>query len=400
VTTGFVTVAALLCTAAVPAAAVPAPVTAPAPASKCLQPTGLYKDAEPWPQRRFGLSRIWPLTTGEDITVAVLATGVDARHDQFADGQVLAGDDVQTKRTGAANRDCDGRGTFAAGLIAARPRAGTTFAGVAPGVRILPVRYTASRQDEQQTNDSAALARAVRYAIGQKARIIVVPTAGPVDTPALKSAVADAVRADIVVVSAGKKPGGNGGTVTYPTAYPDVLAVTAVDADGSVLRDADSGRHIVVAAPGGQLVGPAPVDGDGHVWPVTNPGMAAAFVGGVAALVWAYRPTLSAQEVVRRIRETSDPPRASRPDPQVGWGIVNPYAAVTSETVAPTASAVPVAGAAMRPAVSPDQPPSLRLYRASLLAAVVAAVAGVLVLGATVRSRARRLRRRLSGEPT
>jgi membrane-anchored mycosin MYCP len=54
-------------------------------------------------------------------------------------------------------------------------------------------------------------------------------------------------------------------------------------------------------------------------------------VAGVAALVRAYRPELSAAQVKRRMELTADHPGAALPDPAMGWGVVNPWAAVTMD---------------------------------------------------------------------
>ncbi|HYQ66643.1 MAG TPA: peptidase S8, partial [Actinophytocola sp.] len=98
-------------------------VTPPAAAAavrQCAVPAGVYRDAAGWAQRLTDPARIWPLTNGAGALVAVLGTGVDAGNTQFARGQVVAGSDGD---------DCDGRGTFAAGIVAARPNPSTTFTG-------------------------------------------------------------------------------------------------------------------------------------------------------------------------------------------------------------------------------------------------------------------------------
>jgi len=48
-------------------------------------------------------------------------------------------------------------------------------------------------------------------------------------------------------------------------------------------------------------------------------------------LVRAYRPDLTAAQVKRRIELTADNPGTSLPDKAVGWGVVNPWAAVTTD---------------------------------------------------------------------
>jgi subtilisin family serine protease len=80
-------------------------------------------------------------------------------------------------------------------------------------------------------------------------------------------------------------------------------------------------------------------------------------VAGVAALVRAYHPQLTAAQVKRRLEATADRPPANVPDTAFGWGTVNPTAAVTmllpQEDVAGEVAA-PVAANARTPPV-PDR---------------------------------------------
>ena len=108
------------------------PVTASAAPAQCANPSGTYSGAVPWGQRLVDPARLWPLTRGEGQLVAVIGTGVDGGNAQFAPGQLQGGD----------TSDCDGRGTVAAGIVAAQPDGATTFAGVENGEHLLPIRYT------------------------------------------------------------------------------------------------------------------------------------------------------------------------------------------------------------------------------------------------------------------
>jgi subtilisin family serine protease len=121
-----------------------------------------------------------------------------------------------------------------------------------------------------------------------------------------------------------------------------VLAVGAVDKDGK--RAGFSGTATVgVVAPGVDLISTG-AGGTGLVATGTGGGgtsFAAPYVAGVAALVLAYHPGLSPAQVVRRIEATADHPAATLPDAQLGWGIVDPYAAVTA--VLPGEAREPVA---------------------------------------------------------
>jgi membrane-anchored mycosin MYCP len=136
-----------------------------------------------------------------------------------------------------------------------------------------------------------------------------------------------AVSRDAVVVAGIADQSQQGQGAYFPAAYPEVLAVAGVSADGSPsAASLPAGVRVDLTAPGTEVLslgtrGPGHLVGSGAAY-------AAAFVAGTAALVRAYHPHLSAVDIVHRLEVTADPPAASLPDPQLGWGTVDPYAAV------------------------------------------------------------------------
>ncbi len=372
------------------------PVFAGKASSNCTTAKGVYGEM-PWAQTRLGIEQTRPLSMGVGVTVAIVATGVDPGRGRFLDGQVVNGGDVRSGGSTALT-DCDGTGTFAASLVAAQPVQGTRFAGVAPGAKILAIRYTEARADNQQVSgDAENLALGIQTATDAGARVIVVVTARPIDSAKLRKAVSNAMAADAVVVSAGKVSQQQ--NITYPTAYPGVLGVTGVTPDGALLTTSEHGSEISLAAPGSGLVGSAPGSAEQTV-PLDNPGMAAAFVGGAAALLRAYRPQLKGPEVIRQLRATATP----MAQPGLGDGMVNPFAALTisgpaSASRGDTHGAMVVLPAVVTPALSP------RLWRGRVVAGVLAGTAALITIGALLRPALGRRKRsareqQLSGEST
>ena len=76
----------------------------------------------------------------------------------------------------------------------------------------------------------------------------------------------------------------------YPAAYAQVIGVTATDADDKLLSAANRGAQVAVAAPGVDIVEPAP---DGNYQVTSGTSVAAAHASGVAALLLARDPKLS-----------------------------------------------------------------------------------------------------------
>ncbi|MEQ0565991.1 S8 family serine peptidase [Amycolatopsis sp. NEAU-NG30] len=351
-----------------------------APPAQCANPSGTYGGAVPWGQRLIDPARIWPLTRGDGQLVAVIGTGVDAQNGQFAPGQLEGG-------AGTERSDCDGRGTIAAGIVAAQPDPSTTFAGVAPGAHLLPIRYTAS-----DGGDPGALAGAIDTAADRHASVILVAVPAASDSPALSDAVSRARSRGAVVVSAASAT--QQGARTYPTATSGVLAVGSVNPAGEPVQT-EAGDHVGVAAPGAELVSTSAGAGGtvAHRWPVTDPGLAAAYVAGVAALVRAYHPELSGDQVVTRLTLTAHRPPTGTHDPRLGWGVLDAYAAVSSTLPAdvpgPGAVPPPATAPAVLPAAAPAPRPSDVTAGTIALAGVVLAAAAGVTVAAVRRARRR-----------
>jgi len=367
--------------AAISAAGVVAPVialSAPAFASQtpngCAGPSSAVSTAVPWAQQQLRPSSVWDLTEGAGQTVAVLDSGVSATAPALA-GAVLPGLDVATGRS--ASTDCAGHGTFVAGLIAARPTAGSGFAGLAPRAQILPVNVINSDGDAT----AAAVSAGIDFALAHGATVIdVCPAVTPGPSPALASAVATALARNVVViapVNAGETSDLN--EVSYPAAYPGVIAVTATDSTGTPIAGAGTGVRVDLAAPGSGVTSVGPL-GPGQIT-ATGPALATGFVAGTAALVRSYYPQLSEAQVVQRLEATANPPGDSLPDPQVGYGIVAPYTAVTTMLPAESGASAPPAPPAREPHLPPLARPDTWPGVAALLVSVVLAVG--LITGVT-----------------
>src|SRR5262249_12591304 len=145
-------------------------------------PAGRPIEAVPWPQRRYEPQRLAGISDGAGVTVAVIDSGVDAHHPQLR-GRVLAGHDYLPGATaggrpgagpGDAGVDGVSHGTAVASIIAAAPIAGVGFAGLAPGVRILPLRVTETVEGSTggRPGTAAGLAEAIDAAVRDGARVL------------------------------------------------------------------------------------------------------------------------------------------------------------------------------------------------------------------------------------
>ncbi|MEW2443178.1 type VII secretion-associated serine protease mycosin [Micromonospora marina] len=349
----------------------------------CGPPGQVLYTGEPWAQARLAPHRVWSLTDGTSVTVAVVDSGVDASAPQLA-GRVMRGTDVVGG--GAGDDDCVGHGTFVAGLIAAAPQVGIAFAGVAPGARILPVRQTVDGR--RGTADS--LAAGIQAAVRAGATVVNVSVAAGSTSPALERAVQEALRRNVLVVAAVGNDGENGNARPYPASLPGVLAVGAIDQAGTAPGFSGSGAFVDLVAPGVEVVGPGRRTA-GHLR-ASGTSFAAPFVSGVAALVRARHPGLNAAQVKHRLEVTADHPAGVMPHPTFGFGVVDAWAAVTAVLPEEHGATSPVRSPAVV-AARPRPPESAHV----VTAVVILAIAGVVAAGGTlvrVVLRAGRRRRR------
>lgn len=358
------------------------PAAAQPPVGQCTPPSETPAKTVSWAQQRMGADRVWPLTKG-DVIVGVVDTGVSAAAPALS-GAVLPGTDLNG---GPGDDDCFGRGTFIASLIAARPTADphVPFVGVAPAARIFPVRVS---DDPPKIQDHAGLAVAIgngiRAAVDGGARVVAVGLVATLDMPELRAAVAYAAERDVVVVAAAAVP--KKGQLAFPARIPGVLAVAPVGPDGPV-RSPVYGADPAIAAPAVDLIGVAP-RGAGHRVASGNE-LAVSYVAGAAALLRGYYPALSAPEVAERLLAGADHPSTPLPNKLVGYGVVDPFAAVTTipnvdapSTPAPENLAVP------KPVVEDETPANRALWLAGGVTAAALLLAGPAMAAAARRRRA------------
>lgn len=283
--------------------------------------------AAQWAPQALQLAQAQSMSRGAGVRVAVLDTGVDARHPALA-GRLLAGrdfvdDDLDAGEGGSAGRSGFGHGTHVAGLVAL----------AAPEAQIVPVRVL----DADGVGNAWVLAEALLWAIdpdgdpntpdgaqvvnislGSLARtrimdtIALIASCGPVvpdDAIADRSDPGysdDAVRCAagsgaVIVAAAGNDSSGS--LKEYPAAEGayGLLSVGATTASGRVAGFSNYGPWVDLAAPGEGITSAVP--GGWATWSGTS--MAAPLVAGTAALVRAAVPSLPAKDVVQRLKRAA-----------------------------------------------------------------------------------------------
>jgi type VII secretion-associated serine protease mycosin len=313
--------------------------SAPASAAvECTPDETHYISEQSYPLARLGISSAWKHATGKGVRVAVVDSGVAAGNAHLRDAVVPGRSFVPGDSDPSGRTDVWRHGTAVAGIIGARLHEGSAVIGVAPDSTILPVRVYAQEGGEgyqppaSQLPDLGRLAEGIRWAADNGADVINVSMSSLRSSPALESAVASAVRRDVVVVAAGGNrepedaPDGN----RYPAALPGVIAVSGSDTRDRVTDYSIHGPHIDVAAPGTQVLTTFLANGDCLVGTDNAySSYATAFVSGIAALLRERHPDASAEEIGYRIMAGADRRSRGERDDVAGWGLVQPLEALT-----------------------------------------------------------------------
>src|SRR5262249_35009076 len=121
----------------------------------------------------------------------------------------------------------------------------------------------------------------------------------------------------------------------YPAAYPGVIAVTATDVDDHLLRVANHGGYVAVAAPGVDISVAAPNGGYGFT---TGTSVAAAHVSGLVALLLERNPRLTPDAVAAILMQTAKHLGAKSRNDEFGAGLVDAYAALLTQASASAAN--------------------------------------------------------------
>jgi subtilisin family serine protease len=278
------------------------------------------------------LTEAHQIARGERIAIAVIDSGVDANHPE------LRGRIVQSYDAVGGQFRAHEHGTGMVGAIVANNQ----LLGVSPRADIYAVRAFAPGQTGSSAGTSFHIIKAMDWAIRSGARVINMSFAGPRD-PMIARAIQVAADRRIAMVAAM----GNGGPdapIAYPAADPNVIAVTATDQEGRLFASATQGDHVAVAAPGVEILLPAP---RGGYQISSGTSVAAAHVSGVAALILERNPEIDPATLRRILTATAR--QGQTPDPKLGAGVTDPLLALTTPLpaapVAPAPSDVPMATA-------------------------------------------------------
>lgn len=264
----------------------------------------------------------WDVTRGSsDVVIAIIDTGIDMNHPEFA-GRVVSPYDFYNGDNDPS--DDNGHGTHVAGIAAATGNNGIGIAGIDWNAKIMPIKALGAKG----TGDISVIMTAIMWAADEGADVINMSFGASGHIRSMQEAVDYAASKGAVLVAAS---GNESTAVACPANCNNVIAVGSVDGSDSVSNFSNYGMDLDVVAPGESMLSTYP----GGYRYLQGTSMASPVVAGVASLVKSTKPELNPRQIAETIKETATDLGSSGFDIYYGHGKVNANAAVRAESPDP-----------------------------------------------------------------
>ncbi len=295
-------------------------------------PNDPYYATRQWNLPLIGMEQAWQLSQGDEVVIAIIDSGLDLVHPDLqarlwedpgqpgVHGYDFVSDD-------AIPQDAFGHGTHVAGIAGAHTDNGIGISGVGWGVRLMAVRVL----DATGFGTWSDVAEGIIYAANKGARVLNLSLGGDQLNQATSDAVAYARNLGCLVVAAAGNAVLTTSQIIYPAALEGVMAVGATTSADDPVLAWRHGPQMDVAAPGMSVFSTYWTSPASSTYGTMNgTSMATPHVSGLAALIWAYEPTLTAAQVTQIITSTAHDVYTPGWDDRTGWGRIDARAALIS----------------------------------------------------------------------
>jgi len=283
-----------------------------------LVPNDPYYGSQ-WHLPKIGSASAWNTTQGAGVTIAILDSGIDARHPDLAANLVPGYNLVDNN---ADTSDVCGHGTAVAGTAAALSNNGAGVAAIAGKARIMPLRiaYFDAAQNACYAYYST-IASGLTYAADRGARIANVSYGGVAGSAAIQNAAQYLKgKGGLVFVSAG-----NNGIDENIVPSTAMIPVSATNSSDAITSWSSYGSFVALSAPGAGIWSTS--SGAGYQsWNGTS--FSSPLSAGVAALMMAANQTLDAVQIEKMLFSTAVDLGAAGRDNRYGYGRVDAAAGV------------------------------------------------------------------------
>lgn len=303
-----------------------------------------------WHLPKIGAPSAWDISQGSDTVIAILDSGINSQHPDFA-GKVVAGWNFYDNNSDTT--DLTGHGTHCAGVASGSSNNGIGVAGVAGQSKLMPIRIT------EPTAGGASygnMAKGLIYAADHGARIASVSFQNVMGSSAtLEAALYMRNKNGLVTVSAG-----NSSSQENFTETPNMIQVSATDKNDFKAYFSSYGAYVDIAAPGLDIW---TTDKNGGYSSVQGTSFSTPLVAGVISLMMAANPQLSQYDIENILYSTALDLGSAGKDFYFGNGLVKADASVQTALLAiptvdsenPIVSIVnPIAGATVAGLVPVD----------------------------------------------
>lgn len=307
------------------------------------QPALAAPEAGPgqWFIKDYGIDKMWKKSTGKGVKVAVIDSGVNSDHEDL-DGVVSKAKDFsgldKDGTTPIGGKSTIHHGTAVAGVIAGQGT-GAGPMGVAPDADILSASMWLGPDRPKESGSTREQAdKAIRWAVDSGAQVINMSLGwdDPAWPESWDEAFAYAYEKDVVIVACVGNASQGATQAWSPSTVPGVIGEGGLGENGKVLADSTApGTAVDLMGPAADI--PIPYYSGGYA-EGQGCSFASPVVSGVAALIRADDPDLSADEVRAKLLSSAEPvsghkgtSKKDKPDPIVGWGRLDPEAALKSD---------------------------------------------------------------------
>jgi len=278
----------------------------------------------PWGIDRVDAEKVWGGNTADTVKVGIIDTGISKDHQDLS---VNIKGGVNTINPIKGWNDDNGHGSHVAGITAALNNT-IGVVGGGPDIDLYAIKVL-SRSGSGFLSD---VIEGIQWAVVNNMQVINMSLGASSDVQSFHDAVIVAKNAGIVVVAAA---GNSGGTVSFPAAYDEVIAVSATDSSDTIAYFSSRGPEVDLAAPGVGIY--STYKGTGYAT-LSGTSMAAPHVSAVAALILntpvggVYdantNGTWDPDEVQKKLQDKAIDLGGAGFDNIFGWGLVNAYNAV------------------------------------------------------------------------
>lgn len=176
------------------------------------------------------------------LKVGIIDTSIDTSHPTFAHKQ------IEVHHFGSKDkRGPDWHGTGVAALLAGDAQSASP--GLIPDASFYVADIFYAGDDQSPASDTLSMLRAFNWLEAKGVKIINMSLSGPPDI-LIQEAIQKLAAKGIIMVAAAGNDGPNNAGPSYPAAYEDVIAVTAVNKNLQNYRYANRGSFVDISAPG------------------------------------------------------------------------------------------------------------------------------------------------------